>query len=83
MPEEIILYTLSTCPWCRKSKKYLTERDITFENIDYDLADEETKEIIRNVIEESGERLAFPFLKIGDKCISGYNPKKYAEMLGH
>jgi glutaredoxin len=82
MNETVVLYTLSTCPWCHKSKKYLTEQGIDFENIDYDLADEKTQEMIRNVIEESGERLAFPFLKAGDKCVSGYNPKKYREILG-
>ncbi|MBP2029838.1 glutaredoxin [Methanohalophilus levihalophilus] len=82
MTEDVILYTLSTCPWCRKSKAYLNERNIPFDNIEYDLADEETKEMIRNVIEESGEKLAFPFLKKGDQCICGYNPKKYAEILG-
>ncbi len=43
MAEDVLLYTLSTCPWCRKSKKYLNERDISFDNIEYDLADEETK----------------------------------------
>jgi arsenate reductase-like glutaredoxin family protein len=59
------------------------EHNIAFENIDYDLADETTKETIRTVIAESGEKLAFPFLKKGDTFIIGYNPQQYEEILGN
>jgi glutaredoxin len=29
--DKISMYTLSTCPWCRKTKKYFAERQIPFE----------------------------------------------------
>ena len=42
--KKVTLYTLSTCPWCRKAKKFFAERDIPFTYIDYDLADDSTQE---------------------------------------
>ena len=30
---KISMYTLSTCPWCRKTKLYFTERHLTFVRI--------------------------------------------------
>ena len=35
--KQVTLYTLSTCPWCRKAKKFFTDNNIPFTDIDYDL----------------------------------------------
>ena len=37
---KISMYTLSTCPWCRKTKKFFRDKGISFDFIDYDLANE-------------------------------------------
>jgi glutaredoxin len=78
---EVTLYTLSTCPWCRKSKNYFLERGIHFEFQDYDLADEETQEKITRIMEQH-QASAFPFAIINGKAIEGYNPARYASLLG-
>ena len=36
--KNVFMYTLSTCPWCRKTKKYFTDHNIPFKYVDYDLA---------------------------------------------
>ena len=76
------MYTQSTCPWCHRTKKYFEERGIPFEFIDYDLADDEQKEMIRREMKERDVPLAFPFVKIGDKVVVGYDPERFEEMLG-
>ena len=38
--KKVSMYTLSTCPWCRKTKKFFKDKNIQFEFIDYDLATE-------------------------------------------
>jgi glutaredoxin len=79
--KKVSMYTLSTCPWCRKTKNYFTERGIPFDFIDYDLADKETqKKIIQELDEKGGS--GFPFVKIEDEIIVGYNPERYAKLLG-
>jgi len=79
--KKVTLYTLSTCPWCRKAKKYFADRSIPFTYIDYDLADETIQRRILQELDAAGAT-GFPFAKIGDEVISGYQPGRYASALG-
>lgn len=79
--KKISIYTLSTCPWCKKTKKFFTERDISFEYIDYDLADEATQKKIIADMEKHGAS-GFPFVMIEKDVIEGYNPERYGKLLG-
>jgi glutaredoxin len=79
--KKVTLYTLSTCPWCRKAKKFFTDRHIQFTDIDYDLADEATQEKILKELDAAGAT-GFPYVKIGDQVIVGYQPDRYANALG-
>lgn len=77
----VSMYTLSTCPWCRKTKQFFAERHLPFEYIDYDLADETTQKRIVRELDEAGAS-GFPFVKIGNHIVEGYRPDRYAELLG-
>lgn len=76
------MYTLSTCPWCRKTKKYFTDNKIPFEYVDYDLQPPAEQQKIEKRMVESGESLAFPWVLIGEELVIGWNPEKYAQLLG-
>ena len=78
---KVSMYTLSTCPSCDKAKKFFSERHIPFEFINYDLADQATQERIMREL-EAEEVQAFPFVHIGDQTVQGYNPKRFAKLLG-
>jgi glutaredoxin len=75
------MYTLSTCPWCRKSKSFFTDHKIAFTFIDYDLADEATQSRISSEVDAAGAT-GFPFVRINDEVIVGYQPERYAKALG-
>jgi glutaredoxin len=75
------MYTLSTCPWCRKTKVFFREHNIPFDFIDYDLADEATQSKIIQELEAHGAN-GFPYVKINNSVIVGYNPNRYSELLG-
>ncbi len=77
---KVFMYTLSTCPWCRRTKKFFMDRNIPFESIDYDLAGEKEQEKIMEEISGYGGN-AFPFVKIDGKVVIGYNPEKFSELL--
>lgn len=79
--KKISMYTLSTCPWCRKTKKFFTERNVPFDFIDYDLADEATQQRIMKDM-DGYKASGFPFVKINGDTVEGYNPDKYAKLLG-
>lgn len=76
------MYTLSTCPWCRKTKKFFTDNHIPFEYIDYDLAGEDEQDRIREEMLRDGGTAAFPYVRINGEVIIGFNPKKYAKLMG-
>jgi glutaredoxin len=65
-----------------RAKKFFREKDIPFEYIDYDKADEKTRMSIQEDCRSHGEEMSFPFVKIGEDVVVGYNPQKYSSLLG-
>ena len=82
MSDEVFIYALSTCPWCRKAKQYFTDNNIAFEAVDIDLLpDEEGDRLADEALFASGSR-AYPIVRIGAEVVVGYAPEKYARLLG-
>jgi glutaredoxin len=79
--KKVNMYALSTCPWCRKTKMFFTEHNVPFSSIDYDLADEATQAKISEELDAAGAT-GFPFVRIGEEIITGYQPERYSRALG-
>ena len=79
--KKVSMYTLSTCPWCRKTKQFFNQQQIPFEFVDYDLADETTQDKIMRELDAEGVK-GFPFVRIGDQTVEGYQPERFAKLLG-
>lgn len=75
------LYTLSTCPWSRSAKAFLDDRRVTYSYIDYDLAAEDVQSRIQREM-LAVNAAAFPYARIGEDFIVGYNPDAYTRLLG-
>ncbi len=75
-------YTISTCPWCGKTKRWFKEHSIEFVYVDYDLAGPEEKKRIEKEMGEYKGPVAFPYVVVGDIVVVGYHPERYAELLG-
>jgi glutaredoxin len=75
--KKVSMYTLSTCPWCRKTKKFFKDRNVPFDYVDYDLASGQEQERISEDMMKYTGHISFPFVRIGDKVIIGYNPEQY------
>lgn len=79
---EIILYALSTCVWCRKTKKLLNELGVGYDYIDVDLLDENEKPAAEQEIKKWNPGCSFPTLVKDNKfCIVGYKPEEIKEKL--
>ncbi len=78
---KVSMYTLSTCPWCRKTKKFFADRGIPYTFVDYDLANEATQEKIMQELDAVGAT-GFPFVRIDDQVIVGFQPERYSSALG-
>ena len=79
----IVLYALSTCPWCKKTKKLLEEMGVEYYFGDVDLmTDAERKEAMR-IVQKWNPGSSFPTMIIDDsKCIIGFQESKIREELG-
>ncbi len=81
MTDEVMVYALSTCPWCRKTKQWFSDSGIAFESVDVDtLPDAEQDGVADKVFELSGGR-RFPVTVINGEVIVGYSPDKFLEHL--
>ncbi|MBY9006538.1 MAG: glutaredoxin family protein [Candidatus Lokiarchaeota archaeon] len=79
----ILAFTLSTCQWCKKCKRYLDNKEIKYRYVDVDQINSENKGQILEFLKENYEtRISYPFIICDDKFIVGFDPKKYDEMFG-
>jgi len=80
---KIILYALSTCVWCKKTKKLLTELGVDFHYVYVDLLEEDEKEKVLDEMKTHNSSCSFPTLVMDDKtCIIGYNEGRIREVMG-
>lgn len=74
---DIKLYALSTCIWCGKTKKLLSELNVEHDCIDVDLLDFDKQQEALKEIKKFNPGGGFPTMVIDDKdCIVGFDEEK-------
>ena len=80
---EITLYTLSTCGWCKKTKKLLDELGVGYNYVDVDLLEGNEQKDILEEVKRYNPKCSFPTLVVNkDKCIIGFKDDEIKEALG-
>jgi glutaredoxin-like protein NrdH len=75
------VYSLSTCPWCKKVKRLLDEKGVQYDAIDVDLAEgQEQKQALEEVEKLTGSR-SFPVTVVGETVIRGFKEEEIVEAL--
>ena len=70
------VYSLSTCPWCKKVKKYLDDNNVQYDVIEVDLTKgKEQKKALEEVEKLTGKR-SFPVTVINEKAITGFKQEE-------
>lgn len=78
---EIVLFTLSTCGWCYKTKTLLNQLGVRYSYIDVDLLDDAELEKANRMLRRYTSRTAYPAIIINQKeCIIGYDPDRLQEL---
>jgi glutaredoxin-like protein NrdH len=79
----IVMYGLSTCVWCKRTKKLLTDLGVDFYFIYVDKLDgKEESQVVENV-RRFNPSTSFPTTVInGEKAIVGFKEKEIREALG-
>jgi glutaredoxin len=78
---EVVMYTLSTCPWCRKTKQFFTDRGVPYEFTDVDKLGRKARQEARDRVVEIAGSLQYPVVIINGTVVQGYNPQQYADLL--
>jgi glutaredoxin-like protein NrdH len=80
---DVVLYALSTCGWCRKTKRLLDELGVQYRYKYVDMAFGAEKDEVLEQVERWNPHRSFPTLVFDDeKAIVGYKPDKIKEALG-
>jgi len=79
---KLVLYALSTCPWCNKIKKLLNDLGVEYYYANVDLLGEEEKAKVMDTVEEWNPSCSFPTMVIDDgKCIIGFQEDEIRKAL--
>ena len=80
---EVTLFALSTCVWCKRTKKLLMDLNISFNYVFVDLVEGEEKEEVVEKVKEHNPRCSYPTLVINNEtCIVGFKKDQIMELLG-
>ncbi|MGB2805244.1 MAG: glutaredoxin family protein [Candidatus Zixiibacteriota bacterium] len=77
---KVVLFALSTCGWCKKTKRLLNDLGVAYSYVDVDQAEEDEKAEAVEQLKKWNPRSSFPTLVIDDKrCIVGFKEDEIKE----
>ena len=78
----IMLYALSTCGWCARTRKLLEDMGVAYDYEYVDLLQGEEKKNVMKVVEKWNPSCSFPTLVLKDKqCIVGFKEDEIRQAL--
>ncbi len=79
---KLMLYALSTCIWCKKTKQLLADLGVEYDFTFVDLLEGTDKDEAIKTVTKWNPECSFPTLVINDsKCIVGFKEKEIKEAL--
>lgn len=74
---KVVLFTTSSCSWCRRAKKYFKENRVLFKEVNV----EKDERAARELVKKTGQ-MGVPVVKIGNKWIIGFDRPAIERELG-
>ena len=74
---KVVLFSTSTCSWCRRAKRYFRESRVPFKEINL----ERDPEAARDIVRMTGQT-GVPVIKIGNRWIVGFDTERIEKELG-
>jgi glutaredoxin len=79
----IVFYGLSTCIWCKRTRKFLESQEVKFDYVYVDLLQGQEREEAVEQVRCWNPAVSFPTLVVDDaRCVVGYKPEEIKEALG-
>jgi glutaredoxin len=80
--KKVRMYTLSTCGYCKATKKFLDSLDVNYDFTDVDLLEGEERANVMDEVRKLNPRCSFPTILIEDRVIVGFREEELREALG-
>jgi glutaredoxin 3 len=68
---KVLLFSTSTCSWCRRAKRYFKERRVPFTEVNI----ERDPDAARDIVRKTGQT-GVPVIKIGSSWIVGFDKER-------
>ncbi|HUU07335.1 MAG TPA: glutaredoxin family protein [Thermoplasmata archaeon] len=81
LSEAVKVYALSTCPYCRRTKRFLDELGVSYEAVDVDLLEGEELDRVLAEIESLTGKRSFPVVVTDAGVIVGHDEAKLRRAL--
>ncbi len=78
---KVMLYALSTCVWCKKTRHLLDEMGVTYDYEYVDLLEGKAREDAMDKVRKWNPECTFPTTIINGKCIVGFKENEIREAL--
>lgn len=79
---DVKIYALSTCPWCKKTKKLLDDLGVDYYFTDVDLLTGAEKNKAMAIVRKWNPSVSFPTIIVNDtRCIIGFREDELREAL--
>ncbi len=78
------VYLLSTCPWCKKTKRFLDANNVQYEHEYVDLATGADKDRVMLEVQRWNPRPSFPMVVVSNdetEVVVGFNEDRLREVL--
>jgi len=80
----VVLYALSTCAWCRKTKRLLDKLGVAYDYVYVDQLNGAEMDKIMDDVERWNPKCSFPTIIVNNKeCIVGFDEKKIRKAVGN
>ena len=66
--KKVVIYSTPTCPYCKRAKDYLSQKGISYTDINV----AEDREKAKEMIDKSGQ-MAVPVITINNEVVVGFN----------
>ncbi len=82
MPDNVMLYALSTCIHCKNAKKFLDEQEVDYDHVYVDKLEGEERSQMIDKVKKHNPKCSFPTVVIGDTVIVGFKKEDIQNALG-
>ena len=78
----VLLFALSTCGWCRRTREFLETNGVDYEYIYVDQLKGDARKEALDALRKWTPRQAFPTVIVGEEVLVGLDEDKLREALG-